>query len=174
LKKLTLITILILSISTLKSQVIKEWGIGAELAYNIPISEIGFGIRSHLHFTDRIVVAPQIAYFPGFTNINEFYFGANLHFNFTPETKWGVYGIAGPHYNRWMNWENSTLDKAQLSNFTAELGGGIVKNTGCLRPFLEYRADSKWWESNLRLGLLVYFGDCSGRSKDICPAYTRL
>lgn len=156
------------------SQIIQEWGIGGEVAYNVPINELGFGIRSHLHFSDRWVLAPQFTYFPGFSNIKEFYAGANLHFNLTPETKWGVYAIAGPHYNHWSNWASSTMSEAQLMNFTVEMGGGIVRNHGCLRPFLEYRADSKWWESNLRLGLLVYFGDCSGRSKHICPAYTSL
>jgi len=174
LKKLILLSFIIFYFSTINAQVIKDWGVGAEIAYNIPINEIGFGVRSHLHFSDRFVIAPQFTFYPGFSNINEFYFGANLNFNLTPETKWGVYAIAGPHYNRWINWEKSLLNKASLSNFTAEMGAGIVKNSGCIRPFLEYRADSKWWESNLRLGILVYFGDCSGKNKHICPAYTSL
>lgn len=175
-KKTVLTLLVIFGLQTADAQVIKEWGIGIEGAYNIPINEVGFGVRSHLHFSDRWVIAPQFTYFPGFSNINEFYAGANLHYNFTPETKWGVYAIAGPHYNHWINWASSNYSEASLSNLTAELGGGIVRNHGCLRPFLEYRADSKWWESNLRLGLLVYFGDCSGRGgrHEVCPAYTSL
>lgn len=155
---------------------IKEWGVGLEGAFNIPIRGIGIGVRSHLHFNDRFFLSPQFSYFPGFNPVHEYYLGLNANYNLTPETKWGVYLSAGPYFDRWINWSASTLDKASLNNITAELGGGIVKNYGCFRPFLEYRADSKWWESNLRLGFLVYFGGCDGgrRNNHLCPAYTML
>lgn len=174
LKKLSLLLVLIILNISVKSQTIKEWGIGGELAYNIPIKGFGFGVRSHLHFSKRIVVAPQYAYYPGWNKVSESYFGVDLHYNFTPDLKWGLYGTAGPYYNHWSNFEESLFSKAQLVNFSTEFGGGVIKNNGCVRPFMEFRANSKWWESNLRLGVLVYFGGCGKVNDFSCPAFTQL
>ena len=173
---------LILSIAVLftfqvKSQIIKEWGIGAEAMYNIPIKGFGVGVRSHLHLSDRWFLSPQVSYYPGWNQVVEWYYGADLNFNLMPETKWGAYLAAGPYYNRWSNFASSEYSKAKLNNFSAELGGGFVKNHGCFRPFIEYRANSKWWESNLRLGFNVYFSGCKsgeiGRDGFRCPPNVR-
>lgn len=176
--KTTIALLLFFSLSfSSNAQTVKEWGIGAEAMYNVPIRGLGLGIRSHIHFSDRWFISPQFSLYPGWNQIVEFYGGANLNFNFTPASKWGVYATAGPHYNHWMNYSSSAYSEAQLMNFTGEFGGGIVKNYGCWRPFVEYRVNSKWWESNLRLGIVVYFGGCSGgnkRNSTLCPAYTML
>lgn len=175
-KKITFLMSLIIAISA-KSQVIKEWGVGPEIMYNIPIKGLGIGVRSHLHLSERLFVSPQISFYPGWNQIVESYWGANINYNLSQSTKWGVFLNAGPYYNHWSNYESSDYSKAQQANFTAEFGGGLVKNFGCVRPFLEYRVNSKWWESNLRLGFNVYFGGCKGRkgrNSHLCPAYTSL
>lgn len=173
--KLFLLLVFFVASQAAQAQAIKSWGIGPEVMYNVPIDGIGLGLRSHLHLNNRWMLAPQFALYPGWNAITEFYAGLNVNFNLTPATKWGLYLTAGPHYNHWMNFASSDFSGAQLMNFSAELGGGLVKNNGCFRPFIEYRANSKWWESNLRLGLLVYFGGCGGtRSHQVCPAYTML
>lgn len=159
-----------------KAQLVKEWGVGAEVIYNIPINGIGIGLRSHVHIADRWFLSPQVSNYPGWNQVSEYYFGANLNYNFLPYTKWGIYAAVGPYYNHWSNFASSDYSKAQRANFSAEMGGGIVKNFGCIRPFLEYRANTKWWESNLRLGFNVYFNSCGGsgeRGRDgfKCPAY---
>lgn len=160
----------------LNGQIFKDYGFGGSASYNFPIKGSGLGVRSHLHFNDSWFISPQFNLYPGWNQIIEFYAGANINYNLTPTNKWGLYLSAGPYYNHWFNFISSSYSGAKLYNFSAELGGGIVKNKGCWRPFIEYRANSKWWESNLRLGLLVYFGSCgkNKRNSQLCPAFTQL
>lgn len=170
-KKLILTFAILISFQV-KSQ-ITEWGVGAEAIYNVPIKGFGFGIRSHIHFSNRLFISPQISYFPAWNQVVEWYYGANVNYNLMPAKKWGAYLLAGPYYNRWTNFASSEYSKAKLNNFSGELGAGIVKNHGCFRPFIEYRANSKWWESNLRIGFNVYFFGCKsgemGKDGFRCP-----
>lgn len=152
------------------AQLFKEIGVGPEIIYNLPINEIGFGLRSHLHFNDYLFLSPQVSYFPGFTNIQELYAGLGVNLKFFYSKQWGPYLNLGAFYNGWFNYASSVLEGAKFSNLAFEGGAGFTKNYGCWRPFLEYRINSKWWESNLRLGILVYFGNC-GKKQTYCPAY---
>lgn len=145
-------------------------GFGGELAYNLPINEIGLGVRSHIHVNQNWFLSPQLSYYPGFINTHEIYAGLGLNYNFIPDAKWGIYPIVAVLYNRWFNYESFNNNTSQLNNFIPEIGIGSVKNFGCIRPFIEYKINANWWESNLRLGALVYFGSCN--NKKVCPAYT--
>ena len=160
---------LLISLSA-PAQIIQEIGVGPEIIYNLPINEPGIGLRAHLHFNDYLFLSPQVSYFPGFINIQELYAGASLNLKLFYTKKWGPYLTAGGFYNGWLNFANSGITGAKMNNFAFEGGAGFTKNTGCWRPFLEYRVNSKWWESNLRLGILVYFGNC-GKKQTYCPAY---
>lgn len=157
-----------------KAQVFDEIGVGPELVYNAAIGEPGAGIRAHLHFKKFFFIAPQITYFPGLVNIHELYAGASLNVKLLPKNNWSFYATGGAYYNMYINYATSASPKAALHNLVFEGGGGLTKNFGCYRPFLEYRVASKWIESNFRLGLMFYFGDCKAKSKQICPAFTRL
>lgn len=159
---------------TVQSQVIKEWGVGPELVLNAPIYEPGIGARAHFHFTRHLFIAPQVYYYPGLVNIHELYTGLTGNLKFIPSDNYTAYAAAGGVYNLFFNHETSPSPDAERHNFAFEFGGGITKNKGCLRPFIEYRVNSKWWESNLALGLLFYFQDCNGRGHQVCPAYTML
>jgi hypothetical protein len=147
-------------------------GYGGSLIYNLPINEIGLGLRMHYHIDENWFIAPQASYFPGLNRVHEAYGGVSINYNVIPETFYGIYATAGAFYNGWFNHENFNNNLAQLHNFNVEFGFGTIRNRGCWRPFAEYRANSKWWESNLRVGVLVYFGDC--KNDNVCPAYTRL
>jgi hypothetical protein len=157
-----------------KAQVFDEIGYGPELVFNAPISEPGIGVRSHMHFQRYFFLAPQITYFPGIVNIHELYAGASINLKLLPDNNWSFYATGGAYYNMYINYASSANTLAKLHNFDLEGGGGITKNFGCYRPFLEYRVNSKWLESNFRLGVMFYFGDCKGKTKQICPAFTRL
>ncbi len=62
--------------------------------------------------------------------------------------------------------------KIRQKNIVVEAGGGLVRNNGCIRPFLENRYDFKWKEDNLQIGIYIYPGACGGfQRKEKCPAY---
>jgi hypothetical protein len=161
--------------SKVVAQGFDEIGLGPELVFNAAIGEPGIGIRSHMHFQKHFFLAPQITYFPGLVNIHELYAGASINAKLLPENNWSFYATAGAYYNMYINNTSSANTVAQRHNFDLEGGAGITKNFGCYRPFLEYRVNSKWIESNFRLGLMFYFGNCKrGGKREICPAYTML
>ena len=162
-----------------QGQVIKEWGIGPELVLNIPLVEPAIGARAHLHLSNQFFLSPSVFYFPGFNNINELYAGLGVNFKILQSQKWSPYFNASGFYNRFINYAASPLPDAQPNNFVFEAGIGAVKNYGCWRPFVEYRVNTKWWESNLTAGVLVYFNACKGGGKgkggrNDCPAFTLL
>lgn len=172
--------VLFLSVNlNLQSQVIKEWGVGPQVAWNIPLAELGVGARAHLHLSKRLFIAPSVTYFLGLNNIKELNAGLGANLKIWPSIKWTPYLNASGFYNRFISYASSPLNDAQPNNFLFEFGGGLVKNHGCWRPFAEYRVNSKWWESSLTVGILYYFGGCGGRSgggggHNDCPAFTRL
>jgi hypothetical protein len=157
-----------------KAQVFDEIGLGPELVHNAAIGEPGIGIRSHMHFKKYFFLAPQITYFPGLVNIHELYAGGSVNGKLFPANNWSFYGTIGAYYNMYINFASSASLAAELHNFDLEGGGGITKNFGCYRPFLEYRVNSKWIESNFRFGVMFYFGGCKTKAKQICPAFTQL
>jgi hypothetical protein len=73
------------------------------------------------------------------------------------------------------------MQDKKFSNWDAELGGGLT-NRACLRPFIEYRYNFKWKETNLQIGIMYFFkckkgkGNAGGGRKNkkspmSCPAY---
>ena len=161
--------ILVLAISLLFIQPIKsqKFGLGVSAIVNPQTESFGFGFRAEIP-ANRLSIVPQIAYYPGFGKITEFYGGLSLHFDmFNLGKNWTVYAIGHGAYNHWMN----PKDGNQPSNWDAEAGLGL-KTTKCLRPFIEYRYNFKWYETNLRIGLMYFFGCRNKKSKAVrCPAY---
>lgn len=149
----------------------RESGVGIELIYNMPIEEIGIGARFQHHLNYTFVLAGQADYYPGFNQVHELLLGVDLQARIQSWRMWGFYVFAGPYYDHWFNHEESSLPEAKASNFTIEGGIGFAKNYGCLRPFAEYRINSKWWESNIRAGVVFYFKSCG--PDPTCPTYQR-
>lgn len=171
-KKLKLVLLFIFLVGQIKLMAKKGTiGYGAEIAYNIPIESAALGLRMHVKVDDNWFLSPQFAIFPGLMNTQELYAGMNLNYSLFPKAKWTIYPMVGAFYNRWFNHENYINNLAELDNFAPEFGLGILKNKGCWRPFLEYRANPLWWESNIRLGVVFYFGECF--VKYLCPAYSK-
>ncbi|HUW07651.1 MAG TPA: hypothetical protein VMW01_15490 [Williamwhitmania sp.] len=144
--------------------------LGGEVIYNIQTSSYGAGLRVELPYKYFSIV-PQVAYYPAFNKVTEFYAGASLHLNVIKAKQWTGYGILHGGYNGWINYQNSAVKNAKFSNWDAEAGAGIKLNR-CLYPFLECRYNVKWREANLRLGIAYTFGCKSkGGGGSGCPAY---
>ena len=108
--------------------------------------------------------------------IHELYLGLSGNVKLFPDWNWTPYLTVGGFYNYWINFAASPIANPSAHNFAGEGGIGLTKNFGCYRPFLSYRVNSKWWESNYRIGVVVYFGDCKGNKRrgnsSDCPAFT--
>ncbi|MEY5040946.1 MAG: hypothetical protein RLZZ414_485 [Bacteroidota bacterium] len=148
------------------------FGYGAEVIYNMPVQSLGFGLRVHAKINENWFLSPQLSYFPGISNTVELYAGLGINYNLTPKEKWGAYPTVGAFYNRFYNHTDYTNDIAKLNSFAPDLGFGVVKNAGCMRPFAELKLNPVWMESNIRIGAIFYIGECY--KKLICPAYTSL
>ncbi len=165
-------TLFILSGSDLYSQ---NFGLGLEAIYNFQTQSLGAGLRGEI-IKNEISIVPQIAYYPSFNKVSEFYAGASLHINIISYGTYTLYVILHGSYNGWFNYENSPMAKAKFSNWCAEGGLGL-KTSKCLRPFMEFRYNVKWKEANIRLGVIYIFNckDKGGKSRKkkavSCPAY---
>ena len=95
-------------------------------------------------------------------------------------SNFSFYAIGHGGYDAWLNYKNSPMEGAQLSNWDFEGGIGVTTNK-CLRPFMEYRYNIKFRETHLLIGLLYVIG-CNGggsgsggsngkRSRDACPQF---
>lgn len=149
-------------------------GMGLSLIYNFQTMSFGPSIRAEI-IKGEVSIVPQIAYYPAFNKITEFYAGASLHLNLMSYGDITMYGIANGSFNGWINYESSAMKNAKFPNWGGEVGLGLKKGK-CLRPFMEFRYNFKWKEANLRLGIM-YFFNCDKKNhrkkKAVsCPAYS--
>lgn len=145
-------------------------GFGPELIYNLPLSEIGIGARAHFHLDNHWLVSPQLNYFIPIGQIHEINLNLHASYIIKPWSKYTPYITAGPYFNYWINHKESAYIKAKALNLGAEIGAGILKNQGCIRPFAEWRFNAKWIESNVRIGFTYYPRVCKGIRK--CSTYS--
>ncbi len=176
-KYIVILTIFLISSAQLKADGV---GLGVSAIYNLQTESFGAGLRVNLKPSNLFRIVPQVAYYPSFNKIHEFYAGLGLEINVFKVKKYNFYLLGNVAYNGWLNHEASQMKKAKYGNIALEGGGGIAKNTGCWRPFIEYRYNGWWMETNLRLGIMYVFG-CNDkgfgavnkqRNKvGYCPAY---
>ncbi len=134
------------------------------------MSEIGIGARAHFHLDNHWLVSPQLNYFIPIGQIHEINLNLHASYIIKPWSKYTPYITAGPYFNYWINHKESAYIKAKALNLGAEIGGGILKNQGCIRPFAEWRFNAKWIESNVRIGFTYYPRVCKGIRK--CSTYS--
>ncbi len=152
----------------------QKFGMGLSAIFNPQTESYGAGLRAEI-VKNRISFVPQIAYYPSFNKISELYAGASLQLTMFYIKNMAFYALANGAYNGWLNYSTSIMKDAQFSNWDGEIGAGLTTR-GCLRPFIEYRYNFKWKETNLRVGVM-YFFKCNknrGRKKRksmTCPAY---
>lgn len=148
-------------------------GVGISGIYNFQTESVGMGVRAKLYPDKRLSFVPQVSYYFSFNKVEEFLIGLGVEYKFFHYKKYSFYALGHGAYNSWFNYANSAKTDAQLNNWNGELGLGITTNK-CLRPFIEYRYNFKFYETHLQLGLLYIFGCKSKRKRavDECPAYS--
>ena len=144
-------------------------GIGG--VYDFQANGLGVGLRAYIPLTKKFAVSPQINYFLPFNEIHELYAGIAIQYKLLPIKKFVLYPLAAAYYNRWVNYSNFEPPQAKLNNVGEEVGLGIMKDKGCVRPFAEQRYNIKWKEYIFHIGVLFSFGDCIGGKHTLCPAY---
>ena len=170
-KKILFVIILIGNYSYIYSQ---NFGLGTSIIYNFQTQSLGASLRAEVPVR-RLVLVPQIAYYPSFNKITEFYAGVSIHQDIVTYINSTAYLLLNGAYNGWINYETSSMEKAKFSNIAAEIGIGFKKGK-CWKPFMELRYNFKWKEANLRIGIMYYFNcDKKGNRKKkkavSCPAY---
>ncbi len=146
------------------------WGYGGAVAYNFHVEGFGADVRVKIPLVSGLSVVPEFSYYPSFNEYHEYYAGAALHWEVLNLGSYNFYIVGAGYYNNWINANEFSPGPRKQRNFVAEAGGGLVRNYGCIRPFIEDRYDFKWKENNLRIGIYVYPGACGGRyRKEKCP-----
>lgn len=161
-KKTIYITVLIALICFNQKVNAQNFGLGVSAMYNFQSEGLGIGVRGNIHPNSRLSFVPQFSYYKIILGtVNEITLGLGIEYKLFHLKKFTFYATAHGGYNHWLNPEISPMENAQAANWNAEGGIGITTNT-CLRPFLEYRYNVKFYETHLQLGLLYIFG-CGGR-----------
>lgn len=158
-KKLFIIIFFLLNLEVNNAQ---TFGLGASAIYNFQTESFAGGIRAEFPMSSFSIV-PQISYYPHFNKIHEYYLGIALHQNLFHVKSLTFYVLLHGGYNGWINYDVSALTNANYSNWDFE-GGIGVKTNRCFRPFLEYRYNLKWKETNLQFGFM-YFFNCNNERK---------
>lgn len=161
----------LLSVTFTKAQTV---GVGASAIYNFQSESFGAGARGSLFPTKRLSFSPQVSYFFPFNKVTEYTIGLAVEYKVYYRPKFHIYGLIHGGYNHWVSYDKSALKNAKPNNWNLEGGIGISTNK-CLRPFLEYRYNVKFFETHLNLGFLYIFG-CkrgvnSGATGTECPTF---
>ncbi len=154
-----------------------QWGYGAAIIYDFEATGWGAALRVKIPVIGKLSAVPEFSYFPSFNDYHEYYAGAAVHYELFTLRTYNFYPLIGAYYNNWINAEEYATQQRKQHNFAPEAGAGLVRNRGCIRPFIEYRYDFKWKENNLRLGIYWYPGACGKgkpRRKENCPVVTHL
>lgn len=172
-RKISFLLFISLSILSTSSYAVppfsREIGYGPELIYNLPLNELGIGARAHIPLDNHWIASPQLNYFLPIGQIHELNLNLHIMYIVSPWNRYSPYLTAGPYFNYWINHKESADPRAKALSFAAEIGGGVLKNSGCMRPFAEWRYNAKWSESNLRIGFVLYPNICRNNAK--CGTY---
>lgn len=152
-----------------KSQTI---GAGASAIYNFQSESFGAGARVSIFPNNRLSFTPQFSYFFPFNKINEYTIGLAVEGKIIKRQKLNIYALLHGGYNSWLNYKSSGMKDAKPTNWNFEGGLGISTNT-CLRPFIEYRYNTRFRETHLDIGFLYIFGCNKNKSLDNtrCPNF---
>jgi hypothetical protein len=166
--KTCIIAIVIILSTNVYSQ---KTGVGGSAIYNFQTKSFGLDLRAEIplkkiSFLDGLKIVPQLAYYPSFNKITEFYIGSSVHLGVYTFNKWVFYTLVNLSYNGWINYKSSGMNNASFSNLGIEGGIGVTTKA-CLRPLMEIRYNAKWREASIRLGL-IYTIKCEKRGQVPC------
>ncbi len=163
----------------------EKWALGPMVSYNFAIKSTGVGFRSTIPLSNKLILNPQVKYFPNFNALEELYAGVNLQYilvsseseigynRFKHSNKPSLYLTAGVDYNNWLNYDPATPTlkaNATNNNVLPNIGVGSVMGGSVVRLFAEARYNILWNESFGEFGILIYPGNIRGRNKSLsCP-----
>jgi hypothetical protein len=151
------------------SNLLAQSEVGFSGIYNFQTESFGIGGRTTFRGKEKIQISPQISYFLPVNKIHEFTLGASAQYNFLKSKKIQSYTLVHLGYNRWMNYESSDMKDATLNNWNAEVGVGVVFGKK-IKPFVEWRYNTRHREGMLHLGLMFNKNSFKGK-KEKCAAY---
>ena len=137
--------------------------------YNFQTESIGIGARAIVREQKQIQFSPQFSYFFPGNKINEWTIGCSVQYRFFKTGKFQSYALAHGGYNRWTNFEDSFMKDAKLNNWNGEVGVGIILGKR-VRPFAEWRYNTKYREASIQVGLLFNKNSFKGKNEK-CAAY---
>ena len=143
--------------------------VGFSGIYNFQTESFGIGGRTILREKKLIQISPQFSYFLPTNKIYEWTLGASAQYKFLKRKKIQSYTLVHVGYNRWVNYESSFMKDAMLNNWNAELGVGVVFGKK-IKPFVEWRYNTRHQEGMLHVGLLFNKNSFKGK-KEKCAAY---
>jgi hypothetical protein len=147
--------------------------IGGSAIYNVHTNSLGLGFRADIplksiDLLEGIGVVPQLAYYPSFDPITEFYLGLGANLGIYRLNNWKFYTLAELSYNGWINNDDVEYREGNFSNLGVEVGiGASVKVKKCWYPFFECRYNVWWNEIAVQLGIL-YTLKCERRGAVPC------
>jgi hypothetical protein len=149
----------------------REYRMGGSVIYNFTTRGIGAGLRGEfplesVEMLEGMSLVPQLAYFPSFNQLSDFYLGCGVQLNVYKYDKWIFYTLVNASYRAW-NSRDESEDAPEYPDFAIEGGIGVTRRT-CVRPFLEVRLNAIGVEPNVRIGVLYSFS-CSIRGAVPCP-----
>ena len=143
--------------------------VGFSGIYNFQTESIGLGTRAIFREKKQIQISPQFSYFLPTNKIHEWTLGASAQYKFFKRKKIQSYTLVHLGYNRWVNYESSFMKDAMLNNWNAEVGVGVVFGKK-IKPFVEWRYNTRHQEGMLHVGLLFNKNSFKGK-KEKCAAY---
>lgn len=158
-KKFSSIVFFIALFSIVQAQII---GAGGSAIYNPQTESLGFGVRAIIYPNKVYSIVPQFSYYPSFNKVHEMHIGLGLEYKLIKRKAFYIYVLGHGGYNSWFNYSESPMKDAKKNNWNLEGGVGI-SSWKCLRPFLEYRYNTKFMETNAQLGL-IYVLKCNSKS----------
>ena len=166
-----IITIIIITFFIKNPIFCQQIGLGGSVLYNLQTESFAGSLRADIPYK-RISLVPQITFYPGFNKISEYYISVAAHLDFMGTSKWKMYLIGMLGYNRWSNYDKMPNLSKKPNNWDGEIGLGWTTRK-CLRPFVEYRYNFKWKETNLGIGLIytLHCKNAKRRGSINCPGH---
>jgi hypothetical protein len=178
---------LVLVFTSITASAQEKWALGPLVSYNFALKSQGIGFRATIPLTQKIILNPQVKYFPNINPIEELYAGLNVQYVLIGTQKErsynksehiggkpSLYVTAGVDYNNWLNYDPNapTVNtKATNLNILPNIGLGTVIGGSKLRLFAEAKYNVLWNESFGEVGFLIYPSNFKRKNKSLaCPA----
>ena len=124
-KKIRISVIIIFLLSTFNVYSVERFEGGVDAIYNFQSSGIGIGLKGDAVFSEKLIVAALIDYYPPISLYHELYIGVEVIVPvLTIKESWVVYPLAVVYYQMIFNHPIFSSDQSKFGNMTSEGGAG--------------------------------------------------